>query len=99
MRIADIIRTFLDQLDNLESPDCAMDDEPIGYTDVDLPRLRQIAGLLSDNEMSLLANEPNPKYADIEAVIASGTDLNRSKHPADLRTTQPSLYPGTTWRP
>lgn len=99
MRIAEIIRAFLDQLDQIESTQGQPDDQPVGYTDDDIPRLRQIAGLIPNGEMSVLANEPKPQYADVDAVIASGDDLNKSKHPADIRTYAPSMYPGAEWRP
>jgi hypothetical protein len=100
MKVADIIRSFLDALDQIDPDQCVPDDTPMGYTDADIPRLRQIAGLLpQDNPMSVLANEPNPQYADVDAVLASGDDVHKSKHPADIRTDAPSMYPAAQWRP
>lgn len=98
MQIAEIIRAFLDTLDKIDPEQCVPDDQPIGYTDADIPRLKQIAGLVPNGEMSVLANEPNPQYADVDAVIASGDDMHKSKHPADIRTNAPSMYPGAQWR-
>lgn len=98
MQIAEIIRAFLDTLDQIDPEQCVPDDQPIGYTDADIPRLKQIAGLIPNGEMSVLANEPNPHYADVDAVIASGDDVHKSKHPADIKTNAPSMYPGAQWR-
>lgn len=98
MQIAEIIRAFLDTLDQIDPEQCVPDDQPIGYIDADIPRLKQIAGLVPNGEMSVLANEPNPQYADVDAVIASGDDVHKSKHPADIRTNAPSMYPGAQWR-
>lgn len=98
MQISEIIRAVLDTLDQIDPNQCVPDDQPIGYTDADIPRLKQIAGLLPNGEMSVLANEPNPQYADLDAVVASGDDINKSKHPADIRTNAPSMYPEAQWR-
>ena len=59
----------------------------------ELIRMRQIAGLLGSGETEY-SNSPEEKYAPIGAVLASGDDLNKSKHPADIRTNAPSMYPG-----
>jgi hypothetical protein len=64
-------------------------------------RYKQIIDLLPDeqDELSPFTNTPNPKVADISAVTTqSGDDVNKSKHPADMRTNAPSLYPGAQWR-
>ncbi|NDG30381.1 hypothetical protein EB118_09950 [bacterium] len=93
MRAHEIIRAVLDMIDNI-SPSEQPSDEPIGYTDDDLPRIKQIAGLVDqDSDMSVLANKANPQYAGLDAVIASGDDVNKSKHPSDIRTNAPSMYP------
>jgi len=99
MRAHEIIRAVLDMIDNI-SPSEQPSDEPIGFTDDDLPRIKQIAGLVDqDSDMSVLANRANPQYAGLDAVLASGDDVHKSKNPADIRTDAPSMYPAAQWRP
>lgn len=93
MRVQDIIRNMLDLIDQLDGEPA--EQEPNGYTDDDLDRFKQIAGLHTDGEMSPLSNSPNEKYADIDAVtVDAGGGVNGPKHPSDIRVQHPSAYPG-----
>ena len=59
-------------------------------------RYRQIIDLLPDeqDDMSPFTNTPNPKVADIAAVTSqSGDDVNKSKHPSDIRANTTSMFP------
>ena len=60
--------------------------------------MRQIAGLLGSGDTEY-SNSPEEKYADIEAVVASGDDLNKSKHPSDIRSNSMSMFPGFQAKP
>jgi len=95
MRIQDIIRSVLDIIDQVDGDDTPSD-EPIGYTDDDIDRFKQIAGIMpNDGEMSVLANSPNEKVADIAAVtVDAGGGVNGPKHPHDIRVKDPSQHPG-----
>ncbi len=95
MRIQDIIRSVLDILDRVEEPTEQPDDTPSGYCDDDLARFKQIAGIVpAEGEMSVLANSPNEKIADIAAVtVDAGGGVNGPKHPHDIRVKDPSMYP------
>lgn len=95
MRIQDIIRSVLDIIDQVDGDDTPSD-EPIGYTDDDIDRFKQIAGIMpKDGEMSVLANSPNEKVADITAVtVDAGGGVNGPKHPHDIRVKDPSQHPG-----
>ncbi len=95
MRIQDIIRSVLDILDQVEEPTAQPDDTPQGYCDDDLARFKQIAGIVSEpGEMSVLANSPNERVADIDAVtVDAGGGVNGPKHPHDIRVKDPSMYP------
>ncbi len=95
MRIQDIIRSVLDIIDQVDGDDTPSD-EPIGYTDDDIDRFKQIAGIMpKDGEMSVLANSPNEKVADIAAVtVDAGGGVNGPKHPHDIRVKDPSQHPG-----
>ena len=73
---------------------------PLSHDAEQINRLKQIVDLLpKEGEMSPLSNSPNEKYADVDAVTKqSGDDLNKSKHPSDIRSNAMSMYPNTQWR-
>jgi hypothetical protein len=101
MKITDIIRTVLDLVDRAEiekpkEPEMQVTVQAQGDPD-ELARIKQIAGLLTTGETEY-SNSPEEKVADVDAVIASGTDLMKSKHPADIRGEHPSMYPFSQWR-
>lgn len=93
MKISEIIRGVLDLLDRAEQQEPTASVEiktPVTASDEELTRLKQVAGLTGS---STYTSEPNPQYAGMDAVTASGTDINKSKNPADIRTNAPSMYP------
>lgn len=95
MRIAEVIRNMLDVLDAIEQYDQSEDrlDGRLPHDPELAVRNRQIADL-RDNGNKQYPNSPNAQYADVEALTATGNDVNKSKHPADIRTNAPSMYPG-----
>lgn len=96
MRIQDIIRSVLDAIDTIDAQTDAFVPEPEGgYTDDDIARFKQIAGITNaGGEASVLANSPQEKIADITAVtVDAGGGVNGPKHPHDLRLKDPSMYP------
>lgn len=111
MRAHEIIRAVLDLIDHHEEPE----QEPVtavvtvngelpmqSNDDELLSRLQQIAGLMGDKptgEMSPLSNAPNERYAGLDAVTATGDDINKSKHPSDIRGDHVSMYPNHQHRP
>jgi len=98
MRVAEVIRNILDVLDALDQHDQEQQAaNPASPHDEEAAiRTKQIQDLL-DKSPGPLANSPNEQYADINAVITSGTDVNKSKHPADIRTNATSMYPSKQW--
>jgi hypothetical protein len=94
MKISEIIRGVLDLLDRAEQqekPEMSVEiNTPVTAEDEELARIKQIAGLTGS---STYTSESNPQYAGIDAVTASGTDINKSKNPADIRTNAASMYP------
>ena len=94
MKISDIVRGTQqqDQHPTVVAVRVHTEPEQQHTDDSELMRMRQIAGLLGSGETEY-SNSPEEKYAPIEAVLASGDDLNKSKHPADIRTNAPSMYP------
>lgn len=97
MRVAEIIRRVLDILDQAdvqEQPEQPVED--MGYSDYDIKRFQQIAGLTTDKQYS---TQPNEQYADIDAVTsqAGADNWQGEKHPADIKGEHPSLYPGKVY--
>ena len=93
MRVSEIIRQVLDVIDQAEAQQVETPVEELGYTDKDIKRFRQIAGLTTDKQYS---TEPNEHYMNIDAVtVDAGADQwQGTKHPADIKGEHPSLYPG-----
>jgi hypothetical protein len=96
MRVSEIIRQVLDVIDRAEERQAEQPVEDMGYSEKDIKRFQQIAGLTTDKQYS---TEPNEQYMDIDAVtVDAGSDsINGTKHPADLRAAHPNLYPGTAY--
>ena len=93
MRVAEIIRQVLDILDQAEpqeQPDQPVED--MGYTDKDIKRFQQIAGLTTDKQYS---TTPNEQYADVDSVTnqAGADSWQGTKEPEDIRGTTFRIYP------
>ena len=102
MRVSDIIRGVLDLLDREVSvsapgPEVVVTVDPQENTvptdDEQLTRMRQIAGLLGNDDGDY-SNSPEAKYATIDDVMNHGDDINKPKHPSDIRGDSISMYPG-----
>ena len=62
--------------------------------DAEPNREQQVVDLLPDHNHEQWANEPEEKYADIDAVTCdAGGGVNGPKQPSDLRVKDPSMYP------
>lgn len=95
MKITELIRGILDVIDaeeaNTSGPTANVS---ITAQDDDINRIKQIAGLISDEETTY-ANEPVVKIADISAVTTNaGGGMNGPKDPADIRGSTQAMYPG-----
>jgi len=98
MKISDIIRGTAQQA---QEPvvrvikiqgDLQAEPEHDHTNDSELLRMRQIAGLVGTGDTEY-SNSPEEKYAPLDAVIASGDDVHKSKHPSDIRADSMSMYP------
>jgi hypothetical protein len=96
MRVSEIIRQVLDVIDQVEAQAAEQPVEDMGYSEQDIKRFRQIAGLTTDKQYS---TEPNEQYMDIDAVtVDAGADSwQGTKDPADIKGEHPSLYPGKVY--
>ena len=92
MKVTEIIRTMLDVIDKIEDQQPEQPIEDMGYTDSDIKRFKQIAGLTTDKEYS---TEPNEQYMDIDSVtVDAGADQwQGTKEPEDIRGNSFKIYP------
>ena len=90
MRVQEIIRTILDVIDQAEKqPEQPIED--MGYTDKDIKRFQQIAGLTTDKQYT---TEPKEQYRDVDSVtVYAGSDQwQGTKDPADIRGNSFRIY-------
>lgn len=85
MRAQEFLRKLADLID------IADDSEPEAVEVVDV-RAEQIKDLVG-HKPEVYSNEPQEGYAEIDAVIGTGDDVNKSKHPSDIRANSLSMYP------
>jgi len=102
MKVTEIIRNILDLIDNIESkPNVPKADEEMPneqFYDDEIRRLRQIADLDNNQQIAQYSNTPKEEYAGIEAVTtAAGGGPNVPKHPADIKGSTQSMYPGKVY--
>ena len=93
MKVSEIIRSILDVIDQAEQtqqPEQPV--EELGYTDNDIKRFQQIAGLAGSSTYS---TQPNEQYADVDAVTnqAGADGWQGTKEPEDIRGTTFRIYP------
>lgn len=86
MRAQEFLRKLADLID------IADDSEPEAVEVIDV-RADQIKDLVG-HKPEVYSNEPQEGYAEIEAVIGTGDDVNKSKHPSDIRANSVSMFPG-----
>lgn len=109
MRAQELIQAILSVIDQAEQPQ----EEPVIAVQVDtdpetaddfyndeMRRMKQIAGLRDEGDLSPLTNAPNPQYADLDAVtVDAGGGPNEPKHPSDIRGEHQSIYPAHQHNP
>lgn len=99
MRATEIIRNILDIIDDIETTEQSGPEAEVTITAQgdDINRFKQIVDL-ADAEPEGFANQPDEKVADIAAVTThAGGGMNGPKHPADIKGSTMSLYPGKVY--
>jgi hypothetical protein len=86
MRATEFIRGLLDLIDSVDSPE----ETPSDYVD-EVPEI----DVDIDTQYS---NSPDEMYADEDTIFSIGNDINKPKHPSDLRTDSFSLYPNMQYK-
>jgi hypothetical protein len=80
MRATEIIRNLLDIIDQVDNEK----DEQEIEIEIDTPDYE---------EETQYSNSPDEHYTHKDTLLSMGNDLNKPKHPADLRADSVSLYP------
>ena len=94
MKISDLIRGALDLIDRNSEPVHIQATVAVPVDELD--QMKQLAGIAEPAEF---ANAPGEHVSDIEAVLAGGADINKPKHPSDMRSDSVSMYPMHQSRP
>lgn len=99
MKISELLRGLADLIDQEnQGPtlavqiDAPVEIPPQPHDQDELARMRMLSGLIGSGNTQY-SNSPEEMTGTIDNVTASGTDLNKCKHPADIRTNAPSMYP------
>lgn len=87
MRAIEFIRGILDLIDNLEQKG----EQPVtDYED-------EVSEPMDQSDE--YSNSPDELYVSSNTILSVGNDINKPKHPSDLRTDSFSLYPNAQYNP
>ena len=87
MRAIEFIRGLLDLMDNLENQDQT-------HTNDYEEEVSEPTDQTTD-----FSNSPDELYVHTDTVLSVGNDVNKPKHPSDLRSNSFSLYPNAQYDP
>lgn len=94
MRATEFIRDLLDLIDNIDSKE----DGQLDFAD----EISNDCGCGDNCEcptcQSQLQNSPDTFVTPVDTILSMGNDLNKPKHPADLRVSTVALYPDTAFK-
>ena len=86
MRATEFIRQLLDLID---SADNQSQTQTTDFEDESIP---------SEVEpKSEYSNSPDTQLASMDNILSIGNDVNKPKHPADIRVSTIALYPNTSY--
>lgn len=85
MRATEFIRNLLDLIDSVDEKPQSADYEQ----ETTEP----------ESEDTAYSNSPDEQYTDEKVIFSIGNDLNKPKHPSDLRTDTFSMYPNMQYNP
>ena len=94
MRPEEFIRTLITLLDTIdidgsEQHSDIVDYEPEQSVD-DLDRMKEILDY---------SNSPDERVTSHEVILSMGNDVNKPKHPSDIRSDSLSMYPNMQYKP
>lgn len=89
MRATEFIRGLLDLIDDFESGE---ENQPQSdYVD-EVPEIEVDIN-------TQYSNSPDEMYTDKDTLFSIGNDINKPKHPSDLRSDSFSMYPNMQYKP
>ena len=86
MRATEFILQLLDLIDNVDADKDTVNDYEEEATDSNSDPSQQYG------------NSPDPMLASSDAIMNTGNDLNKPKHPADIRVSTVALYPDAAYK-
>jgi hypothetical protein len=90
MRATEFIRGLLDLIDQVDGQEQVQ--QPTDYKD-------EVDIIQSEEDCSTqFSNSPDEMYTDEKVLFSIGNDINKPKHPSDLRTDSFSLYPNMQYK-
>ena len=84
MRATEFIRGLLDLIDNLDSKE----NEVTDYEDE----------VVDPEQGTQYSNSPDTQITPTDTILSIGNDVNKPKHPADIRVSTVALYPNTAYK-
>jgi len=87
MRATEFIRNLLDLIDSV--------DEKPQSTDYEEETIQQEP----EEGSTQYSNSPDENYTDEKVLFSIGNDLNKPKHPSDIRSDSFSMYPNMQYDP
>lgn len=88
MRATEFIRQLLDLIDNVNDPNVEKKDYETETSD----------DCGCDDCQEEYSNSPNEQYTSNDTIMSMGNDINKPKHPADIRVSTVALYPNTAYK-
>ena len=85
MRATEFIRGLLDLIDSVDQQENQVND----YEDENSPELSQ---------GKQYSNSPDEQVTPTDTILSIGNDVNKPKHPADIRVSTVALYPDTAYK-
>jgi len=90
MRATEFIRGLLDLIDQVDGQEVQQHND---YEE-------EVVILQPEEDCSTqFSNSPDEMYTDEKVLFSIGNDLNKPKHPSDLRTDSFSMYPNMQYNP
>ena len=96
MRATDFIRGILDIIDNVQTNDTPVEDYKEEVMD---DGCNCGPGCDCPECIEKYSNSPDEMYVSDKTIMSIGNDINKPKHPSDLRTDSISLYPNLQYDP
>jgi hypothetical protein len=86
MRATEFIRGLLDLIDSADQQENQVQDYEDEVAEPEMSQGKQYS------------NTPDEQITPTDTILSIGNDLNKPKHPADIRVSTVALYPNTAYK-